>query len=94
MREKNKKITKPRWDFNALLSLAHDWKNKKIAQKYAWGELSPWWSFIFEWDTSISEWLQLFIKGRYQFSPLKTYCFAEEAVTLWNCSDRLILSLI
>lgn len=94
MQNKPLTTTSPRWHLTALLSIALHWKNQKIAQKRAWGECSPWWSFIFEWNTSIHLWLNAFIEGRYQFSPLKIYHFSDESVTLWNCSDRLILSLI
>jgi len=56
--------------------------------------VSPWWRFLFDWDTSINRWIEEFIAGEHVFSPMKTYSFPTEPITLWSCEDRLILALI
>ncbi len=91
---KDNKKEKPRWDFSALRSSASIWKKERLAKKHAWGEQSPWWRFLFDWNTSINRWIEKLIAGEYVFSPLKTYSFPTEPITLWTCEDRLILALI
>jgi hypothetical protein len=89
-----KKTDHSRWQTKRLLSSAHSWVIQKKSERRAWGDLSPWWSFLYEWPKKIDSWLKGFVEGAHTFSPMKIYHFSDEVVTLWNCEDRLILFLL
>jgi len=43
---------------------------------------------------SIEAWLTNFIAGKYQFSPLRQYNFANKSLRVWSYLDRLTIHLL
>jgi len=88
-----------RWQHWRLSTIAYQWLNSihRRTSLYA-AENSLWWSFLFDWPTQLTSWLDDFHQGAYQFSPMKQYQYADETIRCWGYSDRLsirwILSLI
>jgi hypothetical protein len=57
-------------------------------------EKSEWWSFIPTWHGNIELWIQDFIIGKHQFSPMSQYEFKDAVARVWSYHDRLIMYLI
>lgn len=83
-----------RWQLRYLLEAGTRWIQHKRVKRSAWGEQSPWWSFMFNAPQQMLVWIRAFQNGHYHFSPLKAYVFPEEEIILWSCEDRLIQALL
>ena len=82
------------WCLLLLINQAKNWYARQQRRNRLKGEKSPWWIFAWEWSSCWVLRIQEFKDGRYQFSPVKQYNFADEIMRIWCYWDRLMLHLI
>jgi len=83
------------WQHHNLTAIANAWLIKIHKRTSALvSENSSWWSFLFHWHTHLPVWLNDFISGVYQFSPMIQYHFKDEVVRFWCYQDRVFIKLI
>ena len=76
-----------RWSLATLQLTSSRWRQQHQQRLGATGALSEWWVFIARWPQHITHWLHDFSLGQHRFSPLPTYQFPNETVTVWSYLD-------
>lgn len=83
-----------RFALGRLCEQARNWFVDMEKKKGAVSEKSPWWSFSYDFPQHLSQWTMCFVNGSHRFSPLKTYCFPDEVVQVWEYCDKLFVHLL
>jgi len=84
-------LNQKHWHHHPLSEWAQQWRSTLSERLGAVGERSSWWPFVWKWPTHIRTWLTSFRAGTHQFSPMTTYSFPGETITVWCYLDRLMI---
>ena len=84
-------LNQKHWHRHPLNEWAQQWRSTLSERLGAVGERSSWWPFVWKWPTHIHAWLTSFRAGLHRFSPMITYGFSDETMTVWCYLDRLMI---
>lgn len=80
--------------YNATLEAAVTWYEAMRKRLDMIDECSSWWLFAPFWQVKIKYWLENFIAGKHQFTPMMQYKFTDGVIRVWSYLDRLIMHLL
>ena len=79
---------------NTTLKAAAVWYEAMCKRLDMIDEHSSWWLFAPFWQVKIKHWLENFIAGKHQFTPMMQYKFTDGVIRVWSYLDRLIMHLL
>ena len=80
--------------YNATLKAAVTWYKAMRKRLDMIDECSNWWFFAPFWSVRIKYWLENFLAGKHQFTPMMQYKFTDGVIRVWSYLDRLIMHLL
>ena len=83
------------WQSSCFFTLASLWCLDLRRRRAAVSARSVhWWHFICATKTHLPIWVDKFVQGQHQFSPMLTCRFPDKTVIMWHYLDRLMVYLL